>query len=151
MSLQKAIKLLGQGLDVSQQDIDNFDFNFEQLEEPGMTQQMTPEEWQRFQDYQQNPPQTPEEQEDYQMLYEKAQQAVSACALPAKKSRKAANDVTKYDIVNEMYRLQEMVTRAVDIIETSENITWDISKALHPIEASLSNIKQMLEMIQNQS
>jgi hypothetical protein len=145
-----AIKKLAQGLGLSQEDIEGFEFDFEQLEEPGLTQQMTAEEWERFQYYQQNPPQTPEEQAEYQMLWEKAQQAVSASKRPMRAAVKLVGEVSRYDIVDELYRAEEMVRRSIDIAETAENVAWDVAGSLSAIEQSIKNTRAMLDIIQKE-
>jgi hypothetical protein len=76
--LEKVIKILSQALELTKSDIDEFEFDFEQLEEPKLSQKMTEEEWEKFRRYQENPPQTDEEKKEYQALQEKAQQAVAA-------------------------------------------------------------------------
>ena len=145
-----AIKLIGQGLGLSQEDIEGFEFDFEQLEEPGLTQEMTPEEWERFQYYQQNPPQTPDEQAEYQMLWEKAQQVVSASKRPMRQAVKITGEVTREDISDELYRVYEMLSHAIDIAETSENIAWEVASSLTEVENGIRNTKEMLDIIQKE-
>lgn len=150
MILTKVIQILGQGLGLSQEDIEGFEFDFEQLDEPGLTQQMTPEEWERFQYYQQNPPQTPEEQAEYQMLWEKAQQAVSASKRPMRQAIKLTGEVTRYDILDELHRAEEMIIHSIDVAEDSENVAWDVASSLSEVEASIKNTREMLDIIQKE-
>jgi hypothetical protein len=68
----------GQQLELTQENIEGLEFDFEQLDEPGLADKMTEEEWEKYRYYQQNPPQTETEQKEYEALEEKAKLALAA-------------------------------------------------------------------------
>ena len=58
--------------------------------------------------------------------------------------------VDPQDVVDELYRAYQMLERSIEVAQEAENVAWDVSKTLSPVENSIRNVRQLLDQIQHE-